>query len=84
MSGARSTYRERKGVYRFLMGKPEGKRPLGKPRRRWDYNIKMDLQEVRCGVYGLDRAASGLEQAEGTCECGNEPSDFIKSGKFLD
>jgi len=32
----------------FLVGKPEGKRPLGKPRRRWEYNSKMDLQEVGC------------------------------------
>jgi hypothetical protein len=38
-----------RGVYRFLMGKPEGKRPLGKPRRRWKNNIKTDLQEVGCG-----------------------------------
>jgi len=37
------------GVYRVLVGKPEGKRPLGRPRRRWDDNIKMDLQEVGCG-----------------------------------
>jgi len=41
---------ERRGVYRLLVGKPEGKRPLGRPRRRWDDNIKMDLQEVGCGV----------------------------------
>ena len=40
---------ERRGLYRILVGKPEGKRPLGRPRRRWDDNIKMDLQEVRCG-----------------------------------
>ena len=40
--------RERKGVYRVLVGKPEGKRPLGRPRRRWEDNIKMDLQEARC------------------------------------
>jgi len=40
---------ERKGVYRVLMGKSEGKRPLGRPRSRWDDNIKMDLQEVECG-----------------------------------
>jgi hypothetical protein len=38
------------GVYRVLVGKPEGKRLLGKPRRRWKDNIKMDLQEVGCGV----------------------------------
>jgi len=37
---------EGKGVHRILVGKPEGKRPLGRPRRRWDDNIKMDLQEV--------------------------------------
>ena len=37
---------EGRGVHRVLVGKPEGKRPLGKPRRRWEDNIKMDLQEV--------------------------------------
>jgi len=37
---------ERRGVYRVLVGKSEGKRPLGRPRRRWENNIKMDLQEV--------------------------------------
>jgi len=40
---------EDRGVYRVLVGKPEGKRPLGRPRRRWEDNIKMDLQEVGCG-----------------------------------
>ena len=40
---------ERRGVYRVLMGKPERKRPLGRPRRRWEDNIKTDLQEVWCG-----------------------------------
>ena len=35
-----------RGVHRVLVGKPEGKRPLGRPRRRWENNIKMDLQEV--------------------------------------
>jgi hypothetical protein len=38
-----------RGVYRVLVGKPEGKRPLGRPRRRWEDNIKMDLQEVGWG-----------------------------------
>jgi hypothetical protein len=41
-----------RGVYRVLVGKPEGKRPLGRPRRRCEYNIKMDLQEGGCG--GMD------------------------------
>ena len=43
---------EGRGVHRVLMGKPEGKRPLGRVRRRWEDNIKMDLQEVGCG--GMD------------------------------
>ena len=43
---------ERRGVYRVLVGKPEGKRPLGRLRRRWEDNIKMDLEEVGCG--GMD------------------------------
>ena len=40
---------EGRGVYRALVGKPEGKRPLGRPRRRWEDNIRMDLQEVGLG-----------------------------------
>ena len=43
---------ERRGVYRVLVGKPEGKRPLGRPRHRWEDNIKMDLQKLGCG--GMD------------------------------
>jgi len=39
---------EERGVYRVLVGKPEGRRPLGRPRRRWVDNIRMDLQEVGC------------------------------------
>jgi len=41
----------RRGAYRVLMGKPEGKRTLGRRRRRWEDNIKMDLQEVGCGAW---------------------------------
>jgi len=44
--------RQRKGEYKVLVGKPEGKRPLGRPRRRWEDNIKMDLQKMGCG--GMD------------------------------
>jgi len=43
MGGACSAYGERRGVYRFFVGKPEGKRPLGRPRRSWEYDIKADL-----------------------------------------
>ena len=44
---------DRRGVYRVLVGKPEGKRPIERPRRRWEDNIKIDIQEVGCG--GMDR-----------------------------
>jgi len=52
MGRACSTYGERNSVCRVLVGKPEGKRQTGNPRRRWDGNIKMDLQVVGCG--GMD------------------------------
>jgi len=43
---------ERRGVYRVLVGRPEGKRPRGRPRHRWENNIKMELQDMGCG--GMD------------------------------
>jgi hypothetical protein len=43
---------EERGMYRVLVWRPEGKRPLGSPRHRWEDNIRMDLQEVGCG--GMD------------------------------
>jgi hypothetical protein len=49
---------EGRNVYRVLVGKPEGKRPLGKPRRRWEDGIKMDLREIGWGC-GVDSPGSG-------------------------
>jgi hypothetical protein len=46
-------------VYRVLVGKREGKRPLGRPRNRWEDNIKVDLQEVGCGVLSWLRIETG-------------------------
>ena len=51
MGGALAHVGEGRGMYRVLMGKPERRRPLGRPRHRWENNIKIDLQEVRCGVW---------------------------------
>jgi hypothetical protein len=65
-------------VYRVLVGKPEGKRLLGRPRHRWEDNIKSDIRELVCWGYGLDRAGSGYGQMVGTCECGNEPNEISK------
>ena len=74
---------DRRGVYRVLVRKPEGKRPLGRPRCRWVDNIKMDLLEVGCG--GMDWIELAQEvQVAGICECGNELPGSIKFREFLD
>jgi hypothetical protein len=49
---------EGRDVYRVLVGEPEGRRPLGRPRHRWENNIEMNIQEVGC-EHGLDRCGSG-------------------------
>ena len=61
MRWARHVARMEEGrvVHKALVGKPEGKRPLGRPRRRWEDNIKMDLQEVGRGCGELDGVGSG-------------------------
>jgi len=51
IGGACNTYGARRSVYRVLVGKPEGKIQLGRPRRRWEDNIKTDLQEVGWGAW---------------------------------
>jgi hypothetical protein len=56
------------------VGKPEGKRTLGRTRRRWEDNIKIDLQEVVCGVW----TGSISFRIGNACECGNETSGSIK------
>ena len=61
---------ERRGAYRVLVVKLEERRPLGRPTRRWENNIKMDLHEVEHSTMA------------GSCECGNEPSSPIKCCKF--
>jgi hypothetical protein len=53
VSGTCGTHGERKGVYRFVVGRPEVKRPLGGPRRRWEDNIKLSLREI--GIDGANR-----------------------------
>jgi hypothetical protein len=65
---------EERKVYKILVGNPEGKRPLGKPRRRWGDGIRMDVREIGLGVCGLDSTGSGQGPVAGCCECGDEPS----------
>jgi len=66
-----------------VVGKPGGKIPLGRPRRRWEDNIKMDIQEVGCGGMDWIDLAQDRDRVAGTCECGNEFSGSIKYGEFL-
>jgi len=62
MGGACSAYGgEEKRIYRVLVGKPEGKKPLERPRRRWEDNIKMNLQNVGCGGVDLIDLAQDRE-----------------------
>jgi hypothetical protein len=65
---------EVRGAYNILVGRPEGRRPLARPRRRWEDNIKMDLREIGFWVCGLDSVGSGQGQVADSCEHGNEPS----------
>jgi hypothetical protein len=74
---------EGRGVYKVLVGRPEGKRPLGRPRRRWDDNIKMDTREI--GIHGVNliRLAQDRDQWRVFCEHGNEPSGSNKENRLL-
>jgi hypothetical protein len=72
---------DRRGAYRVLVGRAEGKRPLRRPSRRWE-DIKIDLHEVRWG-HGLDLSPSGKRQVAASCECCNEHSASIECGGFL-
>ena len=69
-------------MYRVLVRKPEGRRSPRRLRRRWEDNIKMDLQEVGCGCMDWIELAQG--QVAGTCDCGTEPSGSIKCVEFID
>jgi hypothetical protein len=72
--------REKRNSCRLLVGKTEGKRPLGRPRRRWVYNIKMGLGEM--GWSGMDLIS--LAHYRDLCECGNEPSGSRKYWEVLE
>jgi len=68
---------ERRGVYRALVGKPERRRSLGRPRHRWEDNIKMNLQEVGCGVMDWIELAHDRDRWRALVYA-------VKCGEFLD
>jgi hypothetical protein len=64
LAGHVARMEEERSVYRLLVGKPEGKRPLGRPRRRWEDNIKMELQKVRGGRWDwMELAQNSVQSA---------------------
>jgi hypothetical protein len=67
-----------------LVERPEGRRPLGRPRRRWEDNIKMDLGEIGFGDVDWIHRAQDNGQVAGCCDHDNEPSGSIKCGEFFD
>jgi hypothetical protein len=71
---------DRRGVYRVLVGKPEGRNHLENPGVDWRIILRWILRKWE---YGLDQAGSGEGQVTGTFECGNEPSGSIKCGEFF-
>jgi hypothetical protein len=71
-------------VYRVLVGKPEGKRPLGRPRRRWEDNVRMDLQEVGCGCEEWTGLAQDSDRWRALVSVVRNLRGSIKRGEFLD
>ena len=74
----------RRGVYRVLVGKPEGKRPIGRPRRRWEDSIKMDLQETECGSMASIKLAQDRDRWRALVIAVMDLRGSIKCGEFLD
>ena len=68
-----------RNAYRVLVGKPEGKRPLGRPRHRWEDSIKMDLREVGCDPGEWIDLAEDRDQFASLCKGGNEPPGSLKA-----
>jgi len=73
---------EGRGVHRVLVGKPEGKRPVGRPRCRWQDNNMLHLREVG-GGWRLDGVGSRKGQVASTCEYGDELSGSMKCREFF-
>jgi hypothetical protein len=71
-------------TYNILVGRPEGRRPLERPRHRWEDNIKMDLREIGFGDVDWIHMAQDRGMWTGSCEHGDESSGYIKCGEFPD
>jgi hypothetical protein len=74
---------EERKVYKVLVGKPKGKRPLERPRHRWEDGIRKDLKETGLGGCGLDSTGSGYGPVASCCECGEVPSGSCATDLFI-
>jgi hypothetical protein len=74
---------KKKNAYKMLVGKPEGKRPLGRPRHRWVDNIKMEREMGWDGMVWTRSIWLGIGPVEGSCEHGNEPLHSVKCWEVL-
>ena len=74
---------EMRGVYRILVGKPEGKRSLGINMRRWEDNIKVDLRKWNGGGAGIRLICLNIGTSGGHCKCDNKSSGSINCGEYL-
>ena len=83
MGGACSTYGDRRGVCRVYVGKPEGMRPLGRRRLRWEDNIKMDLQELGYGGLGWIELAQDRDRWRALVNVVMNLRGSYNEGKFL-
>jgi hypothetical protein len=84
LAGHVAQMREKRNPYRIFVRKPEGKRPLVRPRRTWVDNIKIDLREIgRVAIDWIDLAQDS-DPVVGSCEHGNESSGSIKCWKVLE
>ena len=75
---------EGRGVYRVLVGKPEERRPLGRPRRRWEDNIRMDLREVECRCVDWMELAQDRDRWRALVSAVMNLQGSIQCGEFLD
>jgi hypothetical protein len=80
---AHSRHESDENAYKILICKPEGNRPFGRLRHRWEKNSKMDYKDIMCEC-GLDSCGSQWGLVIGSCEYGNKPSGSIKGSRYLD
>jgi hypothetical protein len=84
VGGASDAHGVMRSAYKSLVGKPEGERPFGRPRRKWECNIKIDPTGWGLMLCSVNVCLSGWGLVSESCQCSREPLVSIKDKKFLD